>query len=76
LFLVTSSVIFINVLKNDKTLEPYRTHNFQSKRCFLSAFAYMPDVLTNSINNQASRPGFMLFGGSHGGLGFYVGKWI
>jgi len=65
----------MNVLKNDKTLEPYRTHNFQSKRCFLSAFAYIPDILATNTSSQ-SRPGFMLFGGSHGGLGFYVGKWI
>lgn len=75
LILVTSSLIFVNVLKNDKTLELYRTHNFTSKRSFLSAFSYIPDILPVGFGQQGS-PGYMLFGGSHGGLGFFVGKWI
>ena len=75
LIMVTSSLIFVNLVKNDKTLELYRTHNFSSKRSFLSAFAYIPDVLPPSFGAPGS-PGYMLFGGSHGGLGFFVGKWI
>jgi hypothetical protein len=75
LILVTSSLIFVNILKNDKSLELFRTHNFSSKRSFLSSFAYIPDILPPSFGAQGS-PCFMLFGGSHGGLGFFVGKWI
>jgi hypothetical protein len=73
--LVTSSLIFINVLKNEKTLELFRTHNFSSKRSFLSTFSYIPDIVSINPGSQSS-PGYMLFGGSHGGLGFYVGKWL
>lgn len=75
LILVTSSLIFVNVLKNDKTIELYRTHNFNSKRSFLSSFAYLPDKLPQTFG-AVGNPGYMLFGGSHGGLGFFVGKWI
>jgi len=75
LLLVTSSLIFINLLKNDKILELYRTHNFSSKRSFLSTFSYIPDIVSTYPGSQSS-PGYMLFGGSHGGLGFFVGKWI
>ena len=73
--LVTSSVIFINLLKEDKTLEAFRAHNFTAKRSYLTAFAHIPDkVATQPGGNSA--PTYMLFGGNHGGLGFYVGKWI
>ena len=75
LLLVTSSVIFINLLKQDKTLEPFRAHNFTAKRSFLTAFAHIPDIVPEQAGGM-SRPTFMLFGGMHGGLGFYVGKWI
>lgn len=73
---MTSSVIFINLFKNDKTqLEPFRAHNFTAKRSFITAFAHIPDILPNQPGAYGS-PTYMLFGGSHGGLGFYVGKWI
>jgi len=75
LILVTSSLIFINTLKNDKTLEPYRAHNFTTKRNFITSFAYIPDILPAQPGGPSS-PAYMLFAGSHGGLGFYVGKWI
>lgn len=74
LLLVTSSVIFINLLKEDKTLESFRAHNFTAKRSFLTAFAHIPD--TPPGPGTPGRPTYMLFGGGHGGLGFYVGKWI
>jgi hypothetical protein len=75
LLLVTSSVIFINLLKQDKTLEPFRAHNFTAKRSFLTSFAHIPDVVPSHPDAQ-SRPTYMLFGGAYGGLGFYAGKWI
>jgi len=75
LLLVTSSVIFINLLKEDKTLESFRAHNFTAKRSFLTAFSHIPDIVPQIPGGQGS-PTYMLFGGAHGGLGFYVGKWI
>jgi hypothetical protein len=56
-------------------LELFRTHNFSSKRSFLSTFSYIPDIVSTNPGSQSS-PGYMLFGGSHGGLGFFVGKWL
>ena len=75
LLLVTSSVIFINLIKEDKTLESFRAHNFTSRRSFLTSFAFNPDVVPSQPGGNSS-PAYMLFGGNYGGLGFYVGKWI
>ena len=75
LILVTSSVIFINLLKQDKTLEAFRAHNFTSKRAFPVAFAHIPDQVAEQMG-AFSRPTYMLFGGAYGGLGFYAGKWV
>ena len=75
ILLVTSSVIFINLLKEDKTLEAFRSHNFTSRRSFLTAFAFIPDQVATQPGGSSS-PTYMLFGGNYEGLGFYVGKWI
>lgn len=65
---MTSTNIFINVIKNDRTLDTLRSKNY-SKRSFLSSFSYIPEIVP-------SQSGFMLFGGKYGGLSFQVGKWI
>lgn len=74
IILSTSSTIFVNVLRNDKTLELIRTSNFASKRTFLTSLSYLPEILPTK--DIAAKQGYMLFGGSHGGLSFFVGKWI
>ena len=68
--------MFINIIKPvDKALEIFKTHNFSSKRTFLTSFAYHPEVVPSQTNPNGA-PGFMLHGGSHGGLSFYVGRWL